>query len=156
MLRLSKMTDYAVVILTQLGREGSPRSAPQLAEKTGLPEPTVCKVLKSLARGKLVESARGVSGGYRLARDVNALSVCDVIEAIDGPIAIASCVEGMEDPCVAEGRCPSRGKWDGANRAIRAALQDIKVGDMAARSCGALSSGPRLFNISMPQQAEAE
>lgn len=155
MIRLGKLTDYAVVVLTQLSQEGegAAKSAPQLAEKTGIPEPTVSKVLKTLAREKLVESVRGAAGGYRLSRRAQDLSVCDIIEAVDGPIAIASCVEGTENPCSAESRCPSRGKWEPVNRAIRAALSGIKLADMAEKPCAA--ARPAIIKVKLPAQPEA-
>lgn len=154
MIKLGKLTDYAIVVLTQLSREGGgARSAPQLAEKTGIPEPTVAKVLKTLAREKLVDSVRGAAGGYRLSRSTEDLSLCDIIEAVEGPIAIASCVSPAEESCGAESRCPSRGKWDPVNRAIRSALQDLKLSDMAG-GCGRTSERPVLVQVTMPRAAE--
>jgi FeS assembly SUF system regulator len=154
MIKLGKLTDYAIVVLTQLSREGdAARSAPQLAEKTGIPEPTVAKVLKTLAREKLVESVRGAAGGYRLSKGAQDLSLCDIIEAVEGPIAIASCVSDLEEPCGAQSRCPSRGKWDPVNRAIRSALQELKLCDMADNAC-ATQATPRLLQVTMPRVAE--
>jgi FeS assembly SUF system regulator len=154
MIKLGKLTDYAIVVLTQLSREGdAARSAPQLAEKTGIPEPTVAKVLKTLAREKLVESVRGAAGGYRLTKSTQDLSLCDIIEAVEGPIAIASCVTDAEETCGAENRCPSRGKWDPVNRAIRSALQELKLADMAG-GCGMTASRPALVQVTMPRVAE--
>ncbi|MEZ0223279.1 MAG: SUF system Fe-S cluster assembly regulator [Alphaproteobacteria bacterium] len=154
MIKLGKLTDYAIVVLTQLSREGdAARSAPQLAEKTGIPEPTVAKVLKTLAREKLVESVRGAAGGYKISRSAQDLSLCDIIEAVEGPIAIASCVSEAEEPCGAQSRCPSRGKWDPVNRAIRSALQELKLSDMAGKACGT-QTAPRLVQVTMPRSAE--
>ena len=154
MIKLGKLTDYAIVVMTQLSREGESlaRSASELAEKTGIPEPTVAKVLKTLAREKLVESVRGAAGGYRLAQRAQELSLCDIIEAVDGPIAIASCVDGADEHCVAERRCPSRGKWDPVNDAIRSALKEIRLSDMASRSCGAARTSR--VNVTLPRAAE--
>lgn len=138
MIKLGKMTDYAITLLVQLSREGGDVacSAPELAEKTGISEPTVSKVLKQLAKEKLVESSRGAAGGYKLARDPAALSICAVIEAMEGPISIVACVEGMGESCKAESHCPARGKWDPVNAAIRTALQDVTLADMAGQgSC---------------------
>lgn len=138
MIKLGKLTDYAVAVMVQLSREGNgaARSAHQLAERTSIPEPTVAKVLKKLARKKLVESVRGAAGGYRLAKAPDDMSICDVIEALDGPIAIVSCA-GANDTCRAQPKCPAKGKWTPVNHAIRAALQAVRLSDMARSSaCG--------------------
>lgn len=151
MFKLGKLTDYAVVVLTQLSQEGGgAKSAPQLAEKTGIPEPTVAKVLKTLAREKLVDSVRGAAGGYRLMKRAQDLSLCEIIEAVEGPIAITECVTEAEETCGAQGRCPSRGRWDPANRAIRTALQELKLSDMGAKSCGGSSQARVLFQVTLP------
>lgn len=144
MIKLGKLTDYAVAVMVQLSREdGAARSAHQLADRTAIPEPTVAKVLKKLTQKKLVESVRGAAGGYRLSRPAAELSVCDVIEALDGPIAIVSCAGGA-DTCRAESHCPAKGKWLPVNQAIRAALQAVSLADMT-RSVAAPAAG--MFNI---------
>ena len=94
MLRLSKLTDYAVVVLVRLSRETGVQTSPGIAAATGIPEPTVAKVLKALAGGGLVVSQRGAHGGYRLLRPLGAIPVAEVIAAMDGPIALTACVEG--------------------------------------------------------------
>jgi FeS assembly SUF system regulator len=140
MMKLGKLTDYAVAVMVQLGREGSDaaRSAHQLADRTGIPEPTVAKVLKKLTREGLLLSVRGAAGGYKLAHDPSRLSICDVIEALDGPIEIVSCANGAADICRAETKCPAKGKWAPVNNAVRAALQAVTLVDMARvpSSCG--------------------
>lgn len=139
MMKLGKLTDYAVAVMVQLSRDGSgvARSAHQLADRTGIPEPTVAKVLKKLTREKLVQSVRGAAGGYKLAQDPQNLSICDVIEALDGPIEIVACANGVADACRAEHKCPAKGKWAPVNQAVRAALQAVTLQDMArAPSCG--------------------
>jgi FeS assembly SUF system regulator len=147
MIKLGKLTDYAVAVMVQLSREGigASRSAHQLADRTSIPEPTVAKVLKKLARKKLVESVRGAAGGYRLAGPAEEMSVCDIIEALDGPIAIVSCA-GANDSCRAEPKCPAKGKWTPVNQAIRAALQAVRLSDMA-RSSSACGHVPSLTQI---------
>ena len=94
MLRLSKLTDYAVVVLARLSSGTPTQTSPGIAASTGIPEPTVAKVLKTLVAAGLVTSQRGAHGGYRLTRPLPALPVADVIDAIDGPIALTACVEG--------------------------------------------------------------
>jgi FeS assembly SUF system regulator len=130
MLRLSKLTDYAVVVLVRLARIDGVQTSPGIAAATGIPEPTVAKVLKTLAAGDLVSSQRGAKGGYRLNRDLTSIPIADVIAAIDGPIALTACVDGSPAGCDSEGLCPMRGRWDPVNDAIRKALSGITLADM--------------------------
>ncbi len=130
MLKLSKLTDYAVVVLIRLSRGEPCQTAPGIASATGVPEPTVSKVLKALAFAQLVISQRGARGGYRLARSLSEISVAEIIAAIDGPIALTACVEGSGAGCEAEQLCPVRGRWDPVNTAVRAALSAISLADL--------------------------
>jgi FeS assembly SUF system regulator len=130
MLRLSKLTDYAVVVLARLSSGAPTQTSPGIAASTGIPEPTVAKVLKTLVAAGLVTSQRGAHGGYRLTRPLGALPVADVIEAIDGPIALTACVEGAGMGCDVSTMCPMRGRWDPVNAAIREALGGITLADM--------------------------
>jgi FeS assembly SUF system regulator len=130
MLRLSKLTDYAVVVLVRLSREAGVQTSPGIAASTGIPEPTVAKVLKTLAAGGLVASQRGARGGYRLLRPLAAIPVADVIAAVDGPIALTACVEGSTIECESQCMCPMRGRWDPVNEAIQQALSTISLADM--------------------------
>ena len=133
MLRLSKLTDYAVVVLTRLeeAEDGAVMTAPGLAAATGLAEPTVSKVLKILSHAGLVEGRRGAAGGYRLTRPIADMPLTDVITAIDGPIALTACVDNSFGLCDAEATCPVRGRWDPVNDAIRRALSGISIADLA-------------------------
>jgi FeS assembly SUF system regulator len=134
-LRLSKLTDYAVVVLTRLeaeGADGGSVTAPGLAQTTGIAEPTVAKVLKLLSQAGLVEGLRGARGGYRLLRPAAELPISEVIVAVDGPIALTACVDGGFGFCDAEAVCPVRGRWDPVNAAIRDALSAITVAEMMA------------------------
>jgi FeS assembly SUF system regulator len=130
-LRVSKLTDYAVVVLTRLEAEGGVQTAPGLALATGIAEPTVAKVLKMLGQAGLVEGLRGARGGYRLVRGLAELPLSEVIVAMDGPIALTACVDGGTGLCEAEHTCPMRGRWDPVNDAIRAALSSIPVAEIA-------------------------
>ena len=131
MLRLSKLTDYAVVVLVRLSHGEAVQTAPGIARGTGVPEPTVAKVLKALAGSGLVTSQRGAHGGYRLARALSVIPVADVITAMDGPIALTACVDGA-DTCESQALCPVRGRWDPVNDAVRDALTNITLADMDA------------------------
>jgi len=129
-LRLSKLTDYAVVVLVRLSAGEAVQTSPGIAATTGIPEPTVAKVLKALASSGLVASQRGARGGYRLLRPLGGVPISDVIEAIDGPIALTACVDGGAGNCEAEHICPVRGRWDPVNDAIQQALSAITLADM--------------------------
>ena len=130
MLRLSKLTDYAVVVLVRLSGLEGVQTSPGIASATGIPEPTVAKVLKILANSDLVSSQRGARGGYRLNRPLSDIPVADVIAAIDGPIALTACVDGSVTECESLGLCPMRGRWDPVNDAIQTALRSITLADM--------------------------
>lgn len=132
MLRLSKLADYAVVVLARLDRGDAVQTSSCIAAVTGLPEPTVAKVLKGLASGGLVASQRGARGGYRLARPLTAIQVADVIAAIDGPVHLTACVEGSRDDCDAKHVCQCRGGWDRVNEVVMQALGTISIADIAA------------------------
>ncbi|MHB1303231.1 MAG: SUF system Fe-S cluster assembly regulator [Acidiphilium sp.] len=130
MLRLSRLTDYAVVVLVRLAQADKVETAPGIAAATGIPEPTVAKVLKGLAQSGLVASQRGAHGGYRLIRALSAIPVADVILAIDGPIALTACVEGAHSSCDSISLCPMAGRWGVVNDAISEALSSITLADM--------------------------
>ncbi len=134
MLRLSRLTDYAVAALVRLGRTEGVATTPGIAAAIGLPEPTVAKVLKALTNSGLVVSQRGARGGYRLARRLSEIPVADVIVAIDGPIALTSCVDGAVGACESQSLCPVAGRWDPVNHAIREALTGITLADMEQAS----------------------
>jgi FeS assembly SUF system regulator len=141
MLRLSKLTDYAVVVLVRLSAAEGVQTSPGIAAATGVPEPTVAKVLKTLANGGLVASQRGARGGYRLLRPLSAIPISDVIAAIDGPIALTACVEGSAVECESQSVCPMRGRWDPVNEAIQQALNNITLADMQQAAI------PRAFRV---------
>ena len=131
MFRLSKLTDYAVVVLIRLAAAEGVQTSPGVSAATGVPEPTVGKVLKALSAAGLVASQRGARGGYRLMRPLAAIAVADVISAIDGPIAMTACVEGSGASCESSCACPVRGRWDAVNDAVLDALGAITLADMA-------------------------
>ncbi|GAJ29427.1 SUF system Fe-S cluster assembly regulator [Acidomonas methanolica] len=128
MLRLSRLADYATVLLVQLGRHEGLATATTLSAETGVPEPTVAKLLKGLAADGLVMSHRGARGGYRLGRPLTEISVAAVIESVDGPIAITTCVEGKS--CDASSLCVLSGQWDAVNEAIFETLNGISLARM--------------------------
>ncbi|MDA0663213.1 MAG: SUF system Fe-S cluster assembly regulator [Proteobacteria bacterium] len=131
MLKLGRMIDYGVVILSQMAyHRDELLTAPGLAEATGLPAPTVSKILKSLAHSDLVTSHRGVHGGYTLSRRPEAISVAAILEALEGPVALTACVEGSDEQCNVARLCPIRGGWEKVNGAIRQALEAVSLSDL--------------------------
>lgn len=132
MLRITKLTDYGVVLLTNLAQSAdeAPRGARDLARDVGLPLPTVGKILKALAREGLLESHRGAKGGYRLTRSPEAISVAEIIAALDGPIAITECVAAPPGTCDQEPLCSVRANWQMINRTVHGALDKITLSQM--------------------------
>ena len=134
MLRISKLTDYAVVLTTWLaGRALSERhNVRDLAAVTGIHQPTVGKILKHLARHGIVESHRGARGGYRLAASPAKIPVAAVIEALEGPIAVTECAsDETSGACEYEGRCEVQANWRQINDVLSRALASVSLADMA-------------------------
>ena len=129
-MKLSKLTDYGVVLLSFLAASETSKSAAVLAQETGIPGPTVAKLMKLLARGGLVASTRGIAGGYSLANTADQISVACIISAIEGPIALTACVEESDDLCAVESMCGVAGNWDSVNQAVRTALEQVKLTHM--------------------------
>ncbi|MDP6351991.1 MAG: SUF system Fe-S cluster assembly regulator [Alphaproteobacteria bacterium] len=132
MIRLSRMADYAVLLMTTIARDpNSVHAALTMAEATSLPVPTVSKVLANMARDGLLESIRGRDGGYRLARAPEAISVEQIISAVDGPIALTVCIEHGPGSCGLENCCPSRVNWRRINDAMSQALAGVSLAEIA-------------------------
>jgi FeS assembly SUF system regulator len=131
MLRISKLTDYGTLVLVHLAGGDSQRLHPAsaLAEATGLALPTVQKVLKALAKGGLVESARGTDGGYRLALPPEQISAAQILDTLEGPVAITECSHD-DSHCELEANCQVGGAWQKISHAIRAAMTDIRLSDL--------------------------
>lgn len=132
MLKLSQLTDYATVLMTTLAAEPARlHSAQDLSERSRLPAATAAKLLKQLAKAHLVEATRGAQGGYRLTRKPELISVADVVDAVEGPIAITRCSIHSGD-CNIEKSCGTRTNWRLINTAIREALEAVSLAQMAA------------------------
>ncbi len=125
------MTDYAIVVLGALAhRHGETMATAHLADLTGLGQPTVAKVAKILLASSLLETQRGVHGGYRLTKPPADISLVDIVEAMEGPIAVTDCVAGAQDPCAISNCCFMSNNWNRVNLAIRNALNDISLKDL--------------------------
>jgi FeS assembly SUF system regulator len=133
MIRLSRLADYGVVLAGRMAtRPEVYHNAMELADATGLPTPTVSKILAALARDGVLLSQRGVKGGYRLSRRPADISVADIISALDGPIALTLCIEQGPRACDVESICPNRPGWQRLNDAVRQALSSVSLAEMAA------------------------
>lgn len=131
MLRLSKLTDYATVILGYMAKENNGvHAAVEISEATSIALPTVSKLLKLLTRAGVVHSVRGAKGGYCMSCSPDKISVADIIQAIEGPIALTEC-SLSDDRCRQSSYCDIRGNWTVINRAIRAALESVSLADLA-------------------------
>jgi FeS assembly SUF system regulator len=131
MLRISKLTDYAILIMVEATRAGGEvLSAHTLAERARVELPTASKVLKLLTRAGLVRSQRGAGGGYRAAEDAQRISVASIISAIEGPIAMTECsIEaGL---CSQETHCDLRSNWRRISVAVAEALENVTLAEMA-------------------------
>lgn len=129
-MRLSNLADYAVVtMVAAAGHCGGERtSASELADETGLPKPTVQKLVSKLTAANLLRSLRGAHGGLQLARPAAAITVADIVEAVEGPIALTACVHGED--CDYETGCTMKPHWPLINSALRGALADITLSQL--------------------------
>jgi FeS assembly SUF system regulator len=151
MLRMGKLTDYATVVLASLAQEPSRhRAAAELAAITRLNLPTVSKVLKGLQRAGMVISSRGPQGGYRLARRPEDITATQILDVFEGPIAITEC-SGASSRCGIERQCRVGGAWQRVNAAIRRALDDVTLHQLA----GLDSAELRLANLSSETRSSA-
>jgi len=129
MLRVSKLTDYATVIMTVLADAADVLSAQDVAVRARLELPTVSKLLKQLAHAELVESFRGVNGGYRLARAPQQITIAQIVTAMEGPIGMTEC-SAHAGLCDHEPHCGVRVNWQRINHAIAGALASVTLADM--------------------------
>ncbi len=130
MLRVTKLTDYATLLMTVLAeRTDGVYSTTDLAERAGLELPTVAKILKQLGQAGLVNSTRGASGGYRLARAAQEITLLAVVEAMEGPLAVTEC-SGHQGRCGIEHQCGMRANWRRINDVIVDALRAVTLTDL--------------------------
>lgn len=141
MLRMSKLADYAFVILSHMAsKEACTWSASLLSQQTSLPLPTVAKLMKLLAKASVVTAQRGAMGGYCLAYKAQEMTIAMIIEAVDGPISLTECAgeaKGSPCGCAVQGDCPVRESWGRVNRAIRASLEKVYLSDLLPNGASA-------------------
>jgi len=134
-LRLSKMTDYGILLMSELAKSGdATQRAPDLAEATFIPQPTVRKIMTTLIQDNLVESVRGINGGYKLQRPAKAINVRELISSLEGDIALTGCEEAGDKACEQAHVCGTRNNWLKINQAVCDALQNISLEDMVDKS----------------------
>lgn len=158
MLKLGKLTDYAIVLLTYCARTppGDSTTARHLSELSHLPLPTVSKIMKALARAGILASHRGVKGGYRLARDAGDVSISTVIEAIEGPVRMTECCSSQAPRlCEIEATCPVHRNWSKINDVVLAALDQLTIADMAKADNCREKAGRLLELVSRPSAVVA-
>jgi len=132
MIRLAKLTDYGIALMCHVARAGGGTfSARELADATHIPLPTVSKLLKMLTAAGMLQSQRGVHGGYSLTIDPALTSLADVVAALEGPISLTEC-EGESSACAIEGSCKVKPHWHKINIAVRDALDRLSLADMAS------------------------
>ena len=144
-MRLSSLADYAVVMMSAAARHcgaAGRLNATLLAEETGVPLPTAQKLVSRLSSAGLIESTRGTGGGFRLSRPPSAISLADIVEAVEGPIQLTSCVEGSRHDCEIEGACQVRPHWGIVNEAVRGALAGVSLAHLSRAPAAA--AAPRI------------
>ncbi|HEY9132982.1 MAG TPA: SUF system Fe-S cluster assembly regulator [Dyella sp.] len=130
MLRVSRLTDYATVVMTCMASHPDDvLSTAQIADETHLELPTVSKLLKALGHAALVESFRGVNGGYRLARPASEISLAQIVEAMEGPIGMTEC-SAADGQCERASQCSVRGSWQQVNQVVERTLKAMSLADM--------------------------
>lgn len=138
MLRISKLTDYGTMVLACLAaRPGQRLTAAAVAEQTRLGVPTVSKLLKCFHRAGIVTSTRGAHGGYQLARVAASISAAEIIDAIEGPVAITEC-SGIHSACDLETVCSTGNAWQRVNAAIRRSLDELSLAQLSGQEAVAV------------------
>jgi len=131
MVRLGKLTDYGLVLMTYMARSQDPlRTARELAAESKLPVSTVSKLLKELLHGGLLVSQRGINGGYLLARVPKEISVLEIIAALEGSVALTECTTEIPGLCELESSCPMKNNQRVINEAVRGVLGMITLSDL--------------------------
>ena len=131
MMRINKLTDYGIIIMTEIATMGSTKvhTAKEISKRTNIPLPTVTSLLKKLSSEELLISQRGNQGVYALAESSSTISIATIIESIEGPIALTECSTN-ECACSYESKCSVEVPWQKINKTVKSALQKIKLNEM--------------------------
>ena len=132
-MRLSHLADYAVVLMTAAARRdaGARLSATELSAETGVPLPTTQKLMGQLATAGLLSSARGAAGGFALARPATDISLADIVEAVEGPIALTMCSDSTNHDCILDAHCRVKPHMGVVGNAVRGALGAVRLTELA-------------------------
>ena len=132
-MRLTHLADYAVVLMTAAARypAGARLSATELSGDTGVPLPTAQKLMGQLASAGLLTSVRGAGGGFALSRPADAISLADIVEAVEGPIALTMCADGVNHECLLDAHCRVKPHMGVVGNAIRGALGAVSLTELA-------------------------
>lgn len=151
-MRLSRLADYALVVMTHLAQNADEsHAAAESAAVTRLPAPTVARIMARLCRAGLLTSARGVNGGYRLARPAADIPVGAIVGVFDGPVVLTRCTQAGPRGCDVESVCPSRPGLRRLNDAVRKALDDVSLAELARDEPPvAIARAAALSHISKP------
>lgn len=144
MIKLGKMTDYAVVILSEIARAGQDNvvKVSSLVETTSLSKATIAKLTKILVKGGILNSSRGMLGGYILSKKPDDITMKDVITAVEGPVALTSCLDHKSTSCLIQNVCQVRGNWEKVNNEIIESLQRVTIADMiSSKRCSSHHKG---------------
>ncbi len=128
-MRLSSLADYAIVMMSAAARHGcgARLSATLLADETHVPLPTAQKLMQKLAGAGLLSSLRGTGGGFKLTRPAACITLADIIEAVEGPIALTTCVDEAREDCALDHHCAVKPHWGVVNGAVRGALAGVSL-----------------------------
>ena len=132
-MRLSSLADYAVVMMSAAARHGcgARLSATLLADETHVPLPTAQKLMQRLAQAGLLSSLRGSGGGFKLTRPAACITLADIIEAVEGPIAMTTCVDHAREDCALDQHCAVKPHWSVVNGAVRGALAGVSLSTLS-------------------------
>ena len=137
MMRINKLTDYGIIIMTEIAAMDSTKvhTAKDISKRTNIPLPTVTSLLKKLSNEELLTSQRGNQGGYALAESSSTISIASIIESIEGPIALTECSTN-ECKCSYESKCSVEVPWQKINKTVKSALEEIKLNEMIQTNHG--------------------
>ncbi|PPR79640.1 MAG: HTH-type transcriptional regulator IscR [Alphaproteobacteria bacterium MarineAlpha2_Bin1] len=131
MLKLNKMSDYAAVVINYMDKSNNDRlSTEQVSKSTGLPSPTVSKILHRLSSEGIVSSLRGRSGGYTLNREVSDISILEILQIFEGPIVLTDCLDEKGEACVFLSSCSIAGKWEVVSSTIKIVLENLTLKEL--------------------------
>ena len=149
-MRLSHLADYAVVLMTAAARRppSARLSATELSGETGVPLPTAQKLMGQLAACGLLSSVRGAGGGFALSRPAEAISLADIVEAVEGPIALTMCSDGQNHDCILDAHCRVKPHIGVVGKAVRGALFAVNLEKLCSRAlAGAQAAAEQRFPL---------